>query len=207
MSTPVLISKDPLTQKVCVVCSNPTDAEISSYDGEDKIVCDDCDSYFAWCGICKTNHYAEDYSPCRHLFWDEKTGNWNGFGAHKDNWQNGKESFLALLEMAGVEFAIDLRRSLLAHKYYFQFRGSIFGAESIEYQLLKESGKMSWEYKGCLDRVFEEEDPKKQQLVETGINWLMSLWAGCDDDWANPETEDAGLVAAEWCDEFIKGSI
>jgi hypothetical protein len=109
MSTSVLVSKDPLTQKVCAICSNPTDTEISSYNGEDKIVCDDCDSYFAWCGICKTNHYAEDYSPCRHLFRDEKTGDWIGFGAHKDNWQNGKEPFLALLEMAGVEFAIDLR--------------------------------------------------------------------------------------------------
>jgi hypothetical protein len=203
MSIPVLINKDPLTQKVCVVCSNPTDAEMSSYDGEDKVVCDDCDEYFEWCEICQTRNHSEYSTPCRHLFWDDEVGVFRGFGTYKNDWQKGKNPFLAMLGMAGVEFAIDLRRSLLAHKYYFQFRGSIFGAESIEYQLLKESGKMSWEYKGCLDRVFEEKDPEKQELIATGINWLMSLWAGCDDDWDSPETKESDLVAAEWCNEFL----
>ena len=45
---------ETLTQN-CSQCDELTEAESSSYNGENCIVCDDCDSHYQWCIVCGTH--------------------------------------------------------------------------------------------------------------------------------------------------------
>lgn len=186
----------------CECCQKFCNQELASYDYESKIICDNCNQYFEWCNVCKTSHDVHFNTPCRHLFWDEYQGFWGGFGIDPLDWKAGKEPIIAALDTTGKDFAVRLKMSLLAHKYCFNFYGCIFGVERVVCDLLEDNGKISPNH--ALNRVFSIKDSEQQRKAASGINWLVSLWAGrIEEGWDTPETIEADIIVAGWVDEWL----
>jgi hypothetical protein len=184
--------------------------ESSIYDGEDCIVCDDCDSHYQWCNVCET--HASDEPLCRHLYYDDN-GELNGSGTYRSNWEKNKYPFFALLNLIGREAAIALKTSLENHKYYHQFRGSIFGFDSLDATWFV--GDRVIHANPYFAPVFTCSDPYLQPVFncdseKTGIvqavNWLVSLYSGCygsswwESDIVTPEQD---LLTASWIGDWL----
>jgi hypothetical protein len=184
----------------CAVCETTEDLVEGIYDGEEKAVCSCCESsYYAYCNICESWNYAENQEPCRHLFWDDAVGDWSGCGSDR---QDYKENVWALLELLDRAVVVRLKDSLRRHRYYLQFCGSIFGVEEIRTELY-DGHRVTW-VPEAFRRVFEA-DLDSTASARNGVNWLMSLWAGYEDNW-EPETPEADELTAGWIEEWLMQS-
>jgi hypothetical protein len=185
----------------CSDCDCETDAEPSSYCGKEVVVCDRCDEDYEWCSICQTHKYTNFQSPCRHLFYSD--GEWLGSGSHETDWETCKPGFFAMLELIGVTAVQALKASLGLHKYFHQFSGTIFGYHSITADWFDESGSYrDWGY--TLNSVMSHNPPADAEGIAIGVQWLVSLYAGCHGKW-EPKTPEADLVTIQWIDEWLAG--
>lgn len=182
----------------CIVCETTEDLAEGIYDGEKKAVCGCCESYFAYCNICGGRNYAENQDPCRHLFWDDAVSDWSGCGSDR---QDYKEYVWALLELLDRDVVVRLKDSLEKHRYYFQFRASIFGVEEIHTELYDASkDRVTWVSEAF--RPIFDADPDSTASAREGVNWILSLWAGYDGNW-EAETAAADKMTAEWIEEWL----
>lgn len=196
-----LLVNSVLPACICDECGRPTDAEPDIYDGKEQRLCDSCDCDYVWCNICNDRLHAED-SLCRHLFY---SGEWEDYGGcGSSDWESHKTSFFAVLDKIGDEAAKALTAALRLHRYFHQFRGSIFGYESFTADWWDETGQRRGYGHLFTESLFEEEE----EAMAIGVQWLASLWAGTgypkEGDGGLPMTPQADDRTAEWIEEWLR---
>lgn len=187
--------------KSCADCGCETEYDGGTYDGEEKVICDSCDQFYAWCQICQSHNHSEGCDPCRHLFWNNDRGTWAGAGSDCMELEDCKPQFLKMLDLIGADVAAQIKSGLEVHKYYFQMRGSIFRTEEIYCELPDSEGWMCGHY-DLFQNFFVSENEEFAFAARDGVNLLMSLWSGCSSDGWEPETEEADNTLAGWIQEW-----
>ena len=183
----------------CSQCGELTEAESSSYNFENCVICDDCDSHYQWCNVCET--HTSDEPLCRHLYYDND-GELNGSGTYRSNWEENKYPFFSLLNLIGREAAIALKASLENHKYHHQFSGSIFRVERINATWFV--GDRVIYANPYFASVFDGDLDNEEEIVQA-VNWLMSLYSGCYGSGWEPDidTPEQDLLTASWIGDWL----
>jgi hypothetical protein len=194
-------------QPLCSCCNEPVDANCvtDSYDGVERVMCEDCDSDFTYCRYCDTR-----YSPpeCRHLFWSDDWGDFGGCGycEHDNTHDLYKQPVWRLLAFLGIDASEKLLWALRSHRYFHQVHGSTFSQEGLTVRWGDRDGRVH-SYGRLLDGLFERDpDTEEMRQLVIAVEWLLSLWAGDEctgEDHGLAKTPDADDLTASWVQEWL----
>ncbi|EAZ88232.1 hypothetical protein [Crocosphaera chwakensis] len=181
----------------CELCDVLTSIRLLA-DGEERYICEDCDSEFTYCNVCQEHHWNECIIECRHLQWNDNLCFYIGAGCDISEWEIVKPSILYLCRLLGPLFTQDLKLALKNHCYFFQLNMRTLNCYGIEMCL----NKMSNDYGKHLFEIIDNLDKEQQFDCVLAINWLLSLWSGKEPlEWKNSQnhlTKEADLMTVEW---------
>jgi hypothetical protein len=156
---------------VCEDCGEPSDDLL---DGR----CEDCDSHYVWCDICKEQNHEDDL--CRHVYWSEFWSDYAGAGCTErvtDDY--AREPIRRLLDACGSRFASWLYRALCFDRLCLGFWGPMLGSLTVENRHVDKDFTFS---STDIFRDYEV-DTDNWQIggpEEEAVMWLTSLWPDVD---------------------------
>lgn len=147
--------------------------------------CPDCFyDYHVYCSVCDQWHYEDNL--CRHIFWDNRLGYWEGPGSDDGGGEACKTSFLELLRVTG--HASTIRSALETGKYELDLRLAIVGLGPT-FLWFTANG----EYFGNLLGSILDDDELEEKCA-LGLEWFYALEPGV--------TTEAIQRTIGWIDEY-----
>ena len=166
----------------CPYCGEIKDNLLPTNDG--SLRCDECDSDYEWCGICKEDQRYDDH--CRHIFQAE-WGEWLGSGTAMR--ADELESVLiTLLDLMPAGFSQDLRSAILSGNFYTWAMLPLIGGSGH----LSLRGMRRCDWGDFLMEIGQGDDAEE---IADAYHWLASLY--------KTDTPKANNTTVSWLNAYI----
>ncbi len=171
-------------------CKHCGDENVELFPDNNR--CENCDSQFYPCSICKEEQHEDDH--CRHIFQGHYSFEWLGSGAWRD--PGIQEPFTKLLSLMPADFPAELKEAILSGKFYTWMMSPLIGCGgSMELNGMPNyKGMFSVFYWGKF--LIDIGQSEHAEETADGYHWLASLYM--------KETPKANRLTVKWINEFIK---
>jgi hypothetical protein len=140
---------------------------------------------FVYCKICDCWDIESPEHYCRHLFWSPVSSMVMGCGCTETEADSHKESFFKMLDK--TKLAKQLAAAIKSGKYETQYRGDIFGYNSMDCYL---------DGHNYGSRFTNNLSQKRMEAMTDGVGWLNTLVPG--------KTKEAEKITLKWIGEYLK---